>query len=183
MRKILFTGPESTGKTQTAQQLAARYHEPWVPEYARAFLQQLGRPYREADLLDIARGQLAAEDAQAKKANNFLFCDTSLIVIKVWSEYKYGRCHPWILEQLARRSYDLIVLCGIDTPWTPDPQREHPDEREELYQIYQRELQALEQPYIELWGSEAERLNKMDTHLKNTLPTDNSNGQPKKQNG
>lgn len=165
MRKILFTGPESTGKTQIAQQLAAQYDEPWVPEYARAYLQQLGRPYREADLIDIARGQLAAEDEQAPKANNFLFCDTSLIVIKVWSEYKYGRCHPWILEQLHRRSYDLIVLCGIDTPWTPDPQRENPDEREELYHIYQVELQALGQPCIELWGSLTERLDKMSAYL------------------
>ena len=167
MQRILFTGPESTGKTQIAQQLAARYDEPWVPEYARAYLQQLGRPYREADLLDIARGQLAAEDAQAAKADNFLFCDTSLIVIKVWSEYKYDRCHPWILEQLARRFYGLIVLCGIDTPWTPDPQRENPDEREELYRIYQGELQALGQPYIELWGTEAARLDTMGAYLEN----------------
>lgn len=170
MHKILFTGPESTGKTQIAQQLADYYDAPWVPEYARTYLQQIGRPYQEADLLRIARGQIAAEDRLAQQATTLLFCDTSMMVMKVWSEFKYGRCHPWILKQLHTRSYDLIVLCGIDTPWTPDPQRENPAEREELYRIYQRELLALGQPYLELWGTAEERFSKVTAYLENHRP-------------
>ncbi len=161
MHKILFTGPESTGKTRIARRLAAVYQDEWVPEYARQFLKELGRPYQEQDLLAIAKGQAAAEDRLAARARDWLFCDTGMLVLKIWSEYKYGRCHPYILEQLHQRQYSLVVLCGIDIPWTPDPQRENPDDREELYEIYKRELKALNQEYLELWGTEKERLQQL----------------------
>lgn len=159
--RILFTGPESAGKTLLARRLAATYQTVWTPEYARAYLETLGRPYVEEDLLHIARGQLLLEDYQAQFARRILPCDTGMLVIKVWSEYKYGRCHPWILEQLQRRSYGLYLLCGTDVPWAYDPLRENPGEREELYAIYKRELEALGVPFTELWGGVEERLEKV----------------------
>ncbi|MCO6488356.1 MAG: ATP-binding protein [Phaeodactylibacter sp.] len=151
-RRLLLTGPESTGKSLLARRLAEAYQTVWVPEYARYYLETLGRPYREDDLLPIARGQLLLEDYQAQFARRILPCDTGMLVLKVWSEFKYGRCHPWILEQLHRRSYDLYLLCGTDVPWTYDPQRENPNEREELYAIYKRELEQLGVPFTELRG-------------------------------
>lgn len=161
MKRILFTGPESTGKSAISEQLAEEWGTVWVPEYARTYLDQLGRPYTEVDLLTIAEGQLLSEDEYAKKATDFLFIDTGMLVMKVWSEFKYGRCHPWIREQLQQRQYDLWVLCGIDVPWEPGPMRENPNEREELYSIYRHELQQLDVPFMELWGSREERMNRM----------------------
>ncbi len=160
MKKILITGPESTGKSVLARQLAAHYQTAWVPEYARTYLEKLGRPYTEEDLLHIARGQLQLEDFQAQFARTVLPCDTGMLVMKVWSEFKYGRCAPWIIEQLYKRHYSLVLLCGIDTPWEYDPLREHPRQREALFAIYKRELQRLGLPYVELWGGKEERLEK-----------------------
>jgi nicotinamide riboside kinase len=60
--KITITGPESSGKTTLAQKLAQTFDTLWVPEYAREYIDQLDRPYLEADLLEIARGQVARED-------------------------------------------------------------------------------------------------------------------------
>jgi nicotinamide riboside kinase len=34
---------------------------------------------------------------------------------------------PWVLEEIARRTYDLILLCAPDLPWQEDPLREHPE--------------------------------------------------------
>ena len=161
MLRILLTGPESTGKTLLARRLAEVYQTAWAPEYARAYLETLGRPYEESDLLHIARGQLLLEDYQAQFARRILPCDTGMLVMKVWSEFKYGRCHPWILEQLQQRSYDIYLLCGTDVPWAYDPQRENPNEREELYTIYKRELEQLGVPYTELRGGVEERLEKV----------------------
>lgn len=161
MKRILFTGPESTGKSALARQMAAELGTAWVPEYARIYLEELSRPYTESDLLEIAKGQLEWEDKLAQGAAQFLFVDTSMLVMKVWSAFKYGRCHPWMLEQLSSRHYDLWVLCGIDIPWEPEPLRENPDEREELYRIYQNELRQLNVPFIELWGSPEDRLERM----------------------
>ena len=158
MKRILFTGPESTGKSSLARRLASDYDSQWVPEYARTYLEQGGGSYQEADLLEIAKGQLQLEDRIAQHAGNFLFVDTSMLVMKVWSTFKYGRCHPWIIEQLQHRHYDLWVLCGIDIPWEPDPMRENPNDRQALYTLYLKEVQQLNVSFIEASGTLEERI-------------------------
>jgi len=138
IKKIVVIGPECTGKSTLSEALANELQTIWVPEYAREHLDNLSRTYTEADLLDIARGQLELEDRLLQNANEYLICDTDLYVIKVWSEVKYGRCHPWILEQIAARKYDTYLLTDIDIPWQDDPLREHPqpEERQFLYNTY-----------------------------------------------
>ena len=142
MLKVVVTGPESSGKTTLAQTLAAHYQAPWVAEYARTYIEQLTQPYQEEDLLTIARGQVQQEDELAQTNPRLLICDTSLLVIYIWSHYRYGRCHPWIEKQLAHRSVDHYLLCSPDLPWQPDPQRENPNDRDKLFAIYQEALQA-----------------------------------------
>ena len=80
IKRIAIIGPESTGKSELAQQLARKYKTEWVPEFARFYLDRLGQPYEKHDLLEIAKGQIAWENQKAKFANNYLFCDTNLIV-------------------------------------------------------------------------------------------------------
>lgn len=165
MRKIVITGPESSGKSSLAQALAKHYDAPSVPEFARTYLKELERPYEEKDLLNIARGQLEWEKNYALNANEWLILDTSLVVIKIWSEYKYGQCHPFILEKLKNSTYDLFLLCRPDIPWTFDPLRENPSDREALFTLYQKELQTLGYPYVEINGHGEERLAKALTAL------------------
>ncbi len=155
MVKIVVTGPESTGKTTLAQQLAAHYQTAWVAEYARIYLNNLHHPYELADLLSIAKGQLASEEVARMKDQKLLICDTSLEVIKIWSQEKYQTCHPWILDQLQKQQIDLYLLCAPDIPWQPDPQRENPEDRHRLFTIYQHEL---EKSHMEIRGDEDQRL-------------------------
>ena len=61
-KKIVVIGPESTGKSTLCEQLAAHFKTEWVPEFAREYLLELGRPYNYDDLLIIAKGQLEQED-------------------------------------------------------------------------------------------------------------------------
>lgn len=140
MKKIAIIGPESTGKSTLSIDLANYFHEPFVAEYGRTYLEQNGPKYQEEDLLQISKGMLKAEKEKAKDANNFLFCDTDLIMMKVWHEVKYGRHHPFVLEKLAQKPYDYHLLCKPDLPWEEDPLRENPNIREELYTHYKREL-------------------------------------------
>lgn len=156
--KIVMIGPESTGKTTLSRQLARHYGAPWVAEYARTYLHALTRPYEEADLLAIARGQCAWEDAQVPHANPFLFCDTDLQVIEVWSQVKYGRVHPWITAQITQRRYTHYFLCDIDVPWAYDPQRENPHDRDVLLERYQHLLNVRQHPYTLLTGDPDTRL-------------------------
>lgn len=158
MLRIVLTGPESSGKTTLTQQLAAHYGAPWVPEYARTYLQKLSRDYEKSDLLEIAKGQLFREERIGAGNPALLLCDTDLLTLKIWSEVKYGEADPWILEQVNQREYSHYFLCGVDIPWEYDPQREHPEQREELYRIYRAELLRLGKSFSELRGSVEERV-------------------------
>lgn len=163
LKKIAVIGPESTGKSTLSEQLARHYGTSWVPEYARGYIANLNRPYEESDLLEIAHGQLQSEQTLAGTASHgLLFCDTDLYVIKVWSEHKYNTCHPWILQQIARRKYDLYLLTNIDLPWQSDPQREHPEPqmRNYFYKIYHDIVVHSGVPWAVISGHYGERWNK-----------------------
>ncbi len=157
-------GPESTGKSTLCEQLAAYYDTAWCPEYSREYLLQNGITYAYEDLLTIARGQTKLEDATCLQAKNGLvFIDTDLYVMKVWSEFIFGRCDTWILNEIVNRRYDFYLLCDIDIPWKKDALREHPDliNRKKLYHIYRDLLVNQSTPWAGVSGSsEEERLHK-----------------------
>jgi NadR type nicotinamide-nucleotide adenylyltransferase len=159
-KRILILGPESTGKSTLAEKLAEHYSEPWVPEVAREYLEQLDRPYGYDDLLQIGRQQMQLEDEMAAGAKNHLFCDTDLRVIQVWSQHRFGKVDPWVLEEITRRTYDLILLCAPDLPWQQDPLREHPEleMRQQFFDVYQQLAQASGFPWALISGDTAERL-------------------------
>ncbi|WP_254244856.1 AAA family ATPase [Hymenobacter sp. BRD67] len=119
MKKISLTGPESAGKSTLAAQLAAHYGSVFVPEYAREYLEKNGARYALPDLEAIAHGQLAAEDVAAAHATGLLFCDTDLLVLKIWAENAFGACPAWILAALARPRYALTLLLAPTCPGRP----------------------------------------------------------------
>ena len=159
-KRILILGPESTGKSTLAEKLAEHFAEPWVPEVARNYLEKLDRPYAYEDLLQIGKQQMQLEDELAMQAQHFLFCDTDLRVIQVWSQHRYGKVDPWVLEEIARRTYDLILLCAPDLPWQADPLREHPEleMRQQFFEVYKQLGQASGFPWILISGDTDKRL-------------------------
>ena len=134
MHKIIVTGPESSGKTTLCKNLSEHFKIPFAKEYARIFLDELDRNYTQSNLLKIAGGQLKSEQ-------NTQLLDTDLITIKIWSEYKYGRCDKWILTQIEKQKTEkrFYLLCKPDIPWQADKQRENPNNREELFEPYKEE--------------------------------------------
>jgi NadR type nicotinamide-nucleotide adenylyltransferase len=157
LKRIAVIGPECTGKSDLCSFLADYYQTGWVPEYARGYLDNLIRPYVESDLLTIARGQMRLEDQFTYSAKDLLFCDTNLYVIKIWSAFKFNSVHPEILREIEKRTYDLYLLTYIDIPWEEDPQREHPQKREELYSLYLHEMKNQTTPFVEIKGGREER--------------------------
>jgi len=110
LKKIVLTGPESTGKTTLAKQLASALCGLWVPEYARQYINGLDRQYEENDLVEMAKGQLKLEQEYEKKVQEYLILDTDLITFKIWAEYKYGKCDSFIKKSIIERHYDLYFL-------------------------------------------------------------------------
>ena len=149
LHKIIITGPESSGKTTLCEQLSNHFNIPFTKEFARSYIDNLDRIYMIGDLLSIGKEQLKSE-------LNSQLLDTDLITIKIWSEYKYGRCDKWILDQIEKQKTEkrFYLLCSPDIPWQADKQRENPNDREELFEIYKQELDDLEHSYFIVKGEE-----------------------------
>lgn len=186
IRRIVVIGPESTGKSTLCEELAQHYDASWCPEFAREYLLTYGTDYSYDDLLTIAKGQLALEDeyailaqqdweAQEQKttASPILFVDTNMYVIKVWCEYVFGKCHPFILEQIVERKYDLYLLCNTDLPWVKDELREYPDlqSRQELYLMYKDIVLNQHTPWVDISGDDEARLTSAIQGIHQYLPS------------
>lgn len=163
IKKIVIIGPESTGKSSLCELLALHFKTIWVKEYAREYLTTNGPNYSFENLLTIAKGQLALEDeAAVKLEEQLLFIDTDMYVMKVWSEFVFGKCDPFILNEIVNRKYDLYLLCHTDLPWIKDDLREYPDlaTREKLFHIYKDILINQNVPWVDIKGTYEERFHK-----------------------
>src|SRR5450631_733669 len=162
-KKIVVIGPEATGKSTLCEQLARHYQTEWVQEYARKYLLEIRRPYTYEDLLLIARGQVKSEDQTSSTLfKPLLFIDTDMYVMKVWCEYVFGKCHPFILDEIVKRNYDGYLLCNTDLPWVADELREYPDpeSRNRLYRMYKDLMVNQSTPWYDISGGYEERLEK-----------------------
>lgn len=170
MIKIVVVGPESTGKSTISAELAAHFSTIWCREYAREYLLKYGTSYSFDDLLTIAQGQISLEEKatkellllqakQNKKQIPVLFIDTDMYVMKVWCEFVFEKCHPWILNQIVERNYDGYLLCKPDLPWVKDTLREYPDyqTRDTLYHHYKDILINQKTPWFEVSGASSNR--------------------------
>lgn len=169
LKRIVILGPESTGKTTLCAALANHFGTSWVPEYAREHLTEQRSAYTEKDLLVIAQKQIEREDQliqqwQQEKNESLskqpIFIDTDLYVMKVWSEFVFNSCHPFILNGIVHRSYDLYLLCKPDLPWEKDALREYPDQntRDRLYHHYKDAMVNQACPWKEIGGLNEHRI-------------------------
>ena len=160
MKKIVFTGPESTGKTTLSEQIAARLHLKNMPKNTR---------YSYEDLSVIAYKQLVIENVswEFETADElvkipFIVCDTDLITIKIWSNEVFGKCDPMTLQNIDNQSLkyekELYFLCSPEgVTWEDDPLRENPHDRDRLFELYEKELNEYKKNYKILRGSVEER--------------------------
>lgn len=169
--RIALFGPESTGKTTLAIQLAEHFKTAWVPEFARDYLQEKWDNTAQIcdvdDMLPIAYGQMKLENDALSKANQFLFCDTNLMVTKVFSEVYYNFCDTALDKAAREHEYDLFFLTDIDVPWEKDDLRDKPEGRESVFGVFKQALIDNNKPFITLSGDKDLRLNKAISIINN----------------
>ncbi len=161
--KIVLFGPESSGKTTLATQLATHFNTKWVPEYMRTYLelkwQNSKTPIEKKDLLPIALGHITDENKLASQADKLLLLDTNMLQIKTYCEYYYnGWCPAQIIKASQTHQYDYYFLTNVDVPWEKDNLRDSPNDRDKMFRIFEQQLIKNNTPYTILEGSKPERL-------------------------
>jgi len=159
IKKIALIGPESTGKSTLCEMLASHFKTIWVPEIARQYIGSLERKYTLEDIEYCTKAQLNEENQLVKKSNRFLFCDSEMIIAKVWCEDVFKTIPGWIEEKIKTNLYDLHLLMKPDIPFEHDAVRENPHRREFFFNWYKRELDERGFPYEVIGGNGGERFN------------------------
>lgn len=163
MFSVAIVGTESSGKSTLARALQVALGGHYVPEFARSYLAGQQPPYLRETLWEIAKGQLAAEAAARASQPPYLWCDTSMLTLKIWEEHAFGAVAPFIAAAYAQHPYALYVLPDYRLPWEPDPLREfpNPEDRAYFHAWHKREIRLSPVPLLETSGSVEEQVHQV----------------------
>jgi HTH-type transcriptional repressor of NAD biosynthesis genes len=155
VRKICFYGPESTGKSVLARNLASAFQTELVPEVAREIISS--NDFTADDIIKIGHAQTRRVLEKLNTANRFLFCDTDVITTQIYSKHYLGLV-PEVLYELEKKiHYDQYFLFDIDTPWVKDGMRDLGHRREEMMKVFRHELDRRKINYTLVRGDYEER--------------------------
>lgn len=162
VKRVVFLGAPSTGKTTIAQRVADELETEYVAEYGRTYWQeyQVDRLLTQEQLLFIAEEQIRLEDEAIKSANGFLIVDTNALTTWHFAIDYYGCALPE-LDKLADESkarFDTVFLCDVDIPFEDTWERSGDVKRQSFQQFIRQQLIDRGIPYTLLQGSVEQRL-------------------------
>ena len=161
LRRVVITGPESTGKTTLSQRIAELANAEWVPEASRIYAERKGGELQASDVAPIAREHIRLADAATERARatgkELLVLDTDLLSTVVYARHYYRLVPDWVERMERARRGDLYLLCDIDVPWIPDGIRDRPANREEMFALFRDALVRRKAPFVLVHGSWDER--------------------------
>ncbi len=147
VKKIVISGPESTGKSWLTKKLGEHFQVPFADEYARHYLERNGSAYDFDTLEKIIRGHKSHQEKEIQKAGNLVFLDTDLLNFKIWEELVFGKTHDFLEKEIETENDHIYLLTYPDIPWESDPLRENPDNRLELFELNLDLIKKLNRPY------------------------------------
>jgi len=163
-RRLALLGGESSGKTTLAQALADHMHTDWVPEYGRQLWEALRHTLDVDELLHVARHQVELEDEAAAKRAGWIVCDTTPLTTLQYCLHDHGHAPPE-LQALARRRYDLTVVCEPDFDFVQDGCRRDDGFRAAQHAWTLSQLQAHGVPYLSVHGPVPARVEQVLRHI------------------
>ncbi|WP_296680609.1 ATP-binding protein [Novosphingobium sp.] len=120
MIRVCFHGAESTGKSVLARKLAAEWECPLVPEYGRAYAENVSTDFTPDDLLAIGREQNRLMQVACADRPPLALLDTDPLMTAAWSDMLFGDVPSALL---AYDKAELYLLFTPDVPWVADGTR------------------------------------------------------------
>ncbi len=151
-------GPESTGKTTLCNQLADHFGGVVVPEFSREYLNARQGKYEAHDLVAIAKKQLELENRIISENNQSVFCDTDILVVMVWHQFKYRKRNKEIEKLFDLQQPRKHLLTYPDLEWEPDPLRENPNDLLSIFRLFEVTLKTIGADYRVIKGLNEMRL-------------------------
>jgi NadR type nicotinamide-nucleotide adenylyltransferase len=141
VKSICLHGPESTGKSTLAIQLAAHLGCEIVPEYGRAYCESHGTDIDMAALVHIAAVQDQMNRDAAARGGAWAIFDTDSLITAVWADMMFQARDPWFHG--APPTADLYLLLDIDLPFVDDGLRVYanPADRKHFFDLSRAELE------------------------------------------
>lgn len=162
--RIALYGPESTGKTTLALQLAEILQGYYVPEYLRFYLETRASKgifpeqlVSYADARTVFEGQYQLEEQAFAQARPCVILDTCLWQNLAYAQHYFAQWPTEWDEYLTPGRYDLLLLCRPDIPWTADPLRDRPQAAPYMFRHFRRLLYRYELPFRLVEGRGAAR--------------------------
>ena len=157
---IVVTGAESTGKSTLTESLAKYFKVPFIPEFARKYVENLDRKYNYEDVLKIAEKQIELLHELKLTDSSVIFIDTWLIITKIWLEVVFKNIPGWLDKEIKSTFIDLFLVCDTDIPWVPDNVRENGGKnRLILQQKYIQQIKEFNFAYTIISGKNEIRIN------------------------
>lgn len=160
--RVCVLGPESTGKSTLARELAEHFNTVCVPEYARIYSSDKvavrASSWWPEEFVHIARTQARFEREAARGARDVLICDTDPFSVWVWHRKYSDRVVRELHGICDAEPADLYLLTSPDMPFVDDGVRDSRIERGTMYRVYRGELESSGRRYVEISGDHDERL-------------------------
>jgi NadR type nicotinamide-nucleotide adenylyltransferase len=170
VKKVVFLGAESTGKSTMAEYMASKYATKYMHEYGRQYWQTYNIKGRlnPDQLCNIAMGHVDHEERLIDDSDRYLFVDTNAITTYMFAMHYHGSALPYLVDMAkkAETRYDLTFLCGDDIPYHEDGTREGDEHRHKFQKMIREDLDQRGVKYVLLEGDLQTRAEKIDEILK-----------------
>lgn len=173
-RFVLF-GQESVGKTTISEILKNQYYNffnhrraSFLPEYARPYLEMVGKDLSQEKMDMIFAGQRAMQDVAYMKAEApVTILDTDLFSTVGYYEIGGFECSDENMFQASTDRCDLYFILPDDVPFVKDPLRYGGDKRESTIDFWVEICEIWDLSYIMVpEGSEDEKAEFIFEHIK-----------------
>ncbi|MBE6472038.1 MAG: hypothetical protein E7Z99_00440 [Coriobacteriaceae bacterium] len=121
-KKVLFTGPESCGKSTLVRKLAAVLNTSYTEEMGKLACERFGVSSPGAEMYPrFVHEQAMADTRAVAEANMVALCDTDAIVTELYLRMLEGvDAMPLARQVAAQNNWDLVFFVEPTVPWVED---------------------------------------------------------------
>lgn len=130
MLRVTLSGVESVGKSTMAEKLARHFGGLLVPEFGRAYTEQLRRDLTLEDHYAIAEGHEISAEQAASACPPVLVEDTDIVMTTAWATMLFGGRDAILSGRKSPAQLHLLLM--PDVPFVADKVRMFGDDAERM---------------------------------------------------